>query len=196
MDQPGEAAFGVFLLEDVAGFPIGVARVHDQGQAGLARSGDVGAEALGLLRARAVLVVEVEAGLADADNLGMAGRLDQAVRRALPLLLRLVRMNAHRAPDIVVAFGDGAHLVELVEPCADGQHAGHARATGARQHARLVARKLGKVEMAVTVDQHQLAAFAGSTKRGNTPCGFGSAVPATSSRSKAANALPPAGTAS
>ena len=67
---------------------------------------------------------------------------------------------------------------------------------GARQHARLVAGKLGEVEMAVAVDQHQLAAFAGSTKRGNTPCGLGSAVPGTSSRSKAANALAPAGTAS
>ena len=196
MDQAGEAALGMLVLEDVAGFPIGIARMHDQRQAGLARRGDVGAEALGLLLARAVLVVEVEAGLADADDLGMARRLDQAVGRALPLLLRLVRMNAHRAPDIGMAFGDRAHLVELVEPRADGQHAGHARAAGARQHARLVAGKLGKVEMAVAVDQHQLAAFAGSTKRGNTPCGLGSAVPGTSSRSKAANALAPAGTAS
>ena len=158
MDQAGEGALGVFLLEDVAGLAVGVAGMDDQRQAGLARRRDMGAEALGLLGARAVLVVEVEPGLADADDLGMARGLDQAVGRALPLLLGLVRMDADRAPDIAVALGDGAHLVELVEPGADGQHAGHAGGAGARQHAGLVARELGEVEMAVAVDQHQLAA--------------------------------------
>ena len=134
---------------------VGIAGVDDQRQAGLARRRDMGAEALGLLVARAVLVVEVEPGLADADDLGMARRLDQAVGRALPLLLRLVRMDADRAPDVVVALGDRAHLVELVEPRADGQHARDAGRAGAREHARLVAGKLGKVEMAMAVDQHQ-----------------------------------------
>ena len=111
--------------------------------------------------ARAVLVVEVEAGLADADHLGMARRLDQRGRECLPLLLRLVRMDADRAPDVAVALGDRPHLLELVEPRADGQHAGDARGPGARQHAGFVGRQLGEVEMAVAVDQHQ-AAF-GST---------------------------------
>ena len=160
MDQAGEGALGVLLLEDVAGLAVGVAGVDDQRQAGLARRRDMGAEALGLLGARAVLVVEVEPGLADADDLGMARRLDQAVGRALPLLLGLVRMDADRAPDVAVALGDGAHLVELVEPRADRQHAGDAGGAGARQHAGLVGRELGEVEMAVAVDQHQLAAFA------------------------------------
>ena len=175
--RPGKAPFPCSSSRMSPVSAIGVARMHDQRQAGLARRGDMGAEALLLLVARAVLVVEIEAGLADADDLGMARRLDQAVGRALPLLLGLVRMDADRAPDVVVALGDGAHLLELVEPRADRQHARHAGRAGARQHARLVAGKLGEVEMAVAVDQHQDAAFAVSTKRGNTPCGVGSAVP-------------------
>src|SRR5260370_42210080 len=106
--------------------------------------------------------------------------------RALPLLLGLVRMNADRAPDIGVPLGDGAHLGELVESRADGQHARDAGGAGARQHAGLVGSKLGEVEMAMTVDQHQLAAFAASTKRGKNPCGAGSARPGTRSFSKPA----------
>ena len=88
-------------------------------------------------------------------TLGWPRRLDQPVGGALPLLLRLVRMDADRAPDIVVALGDRAHALELVEPRADGQHAGDAGRPGARQHARLVVGELGEVEMAVAVDQHQ-----------------------------------------
>jgi len=43
----------------------------------------------------------------------------------------MVRMHADGAPDIVVALGDRAHLVELVEPRADGEHARDARRPGA-----------------------------------------------------------------
>ena len=67
VNHAGERPLRVLLLEDVAGLPVGVASVDDQRQAGLARRSDVGAEALDLLGPRAVLVVEVEAGLADAD---------------------------------------------------------------------------------------------------------------------------------
>ena len=109
-----------------------------------------------------MLVVEVEAGLADPDHLGMTRRLDQPVGRTLALLLSLVRMHADRAPDIVVALGDRAHAVELVEPRADGQHGADAGGAGARQHARLVFCELREVEMAVAIDKHQAAAL-GST---------------------------------
>src|SRR5258708_21335922 len=104
-------------------------------------------------------------------------------------------MDAHRAPDVFVALGDRAHTVELVEPRADGQHARDAGRPGTRQHACLVAREFGEVEMAVAIDQHH-AAFGVSTNRGKTPCGFGSVMPDWSSLSKAANPLPSAGTAS
>src|SRR5260221_7513108 len=101
----------------------------------------MGAEAFDLFVPRAVLIVEIEPGLADAHDLGMLRGLDEAIGRALSLLLRLVRMNADRAPDVVMALGNGANALELVEPGADRQHARDAGRASPRKHARLVAGK-------------------------------------------------------
>src|SRR3546814_3972190 len=68
------------------GVGVGVARMHDERQAGLARRGDVGAEAHLLGLARRMLVEIVEPGLADADHLVVAGQLDQPLGRLLALL--------------------------------------------------------------------------------------------------------------
>src|SRR5476649_2926650 len=143
VDHARESALGILFLEHVAGLGVGIARMDDQRQAGLARRGDMDAEALGLFVARTVLVIEVEPGLADADHLGMARRLDQPFGGTLPLLLGLVRMDTNRAPDIAVTLGDRPHALELVEPRADGQHAGHTGGARARQDACFVGRKLG-----------------------------------------------------
>jgi hypothetical protein len=111
-------------------------------------------EALRLFVVRTVLVVEVEPRLADAYDLGVARGFYQPIRRALPLLLRLVRMNTNRTPDVAVALGYGPDTFELVESGADRQHAGHPCRPGAGEHPGFVASKLGKVEMAMAVDQH------------------------------------------
>ncbi len=95
MDQAGEGALFVLILKNITGLAIGIARVDDQRQAGLASRCDMGAEADRLFLARAVLVVEIETGFADANHLGMACRLDQPIGGALPLLLRLMGMDAH-----------------------------------------------------------------------------------------------------
>ena len=162
---------------------VGIARMDDQRQAGLARRGDVGAEALGLLVARAVLVVEVEAGLADADDLGMARRLDQAVRRAS------APPPSPRADGRRPSTRRCRGARRWRAPCRTGRAACRWSACPPRRRVRARAStpasslgELGKVEMAVAVDQHQAGSLRGSTKRGNTPCGLGSAVPGTSSR--------------
>ena len=82
-------------------------------------------------------------------------------------------------------------LLELVEPRADGQHAGDAGRAGARQHARLVAGELGEVEMAVAVDQHQRQPSQARRSAGTRPAAWAAPCPARSSRSKAANARSP-----
>src|SRR3546814_14884996 len=71
--------------------------MHDERQAGLARRGDVGAEAHLLGLARRMLVEIIEPGLADADHLVVAGQLDQPAGCPLALLARLVGMPADRA---------------------------------------------------------------------------------------------------
>ena len=62
-----------------------------------AGGGDVGAEARRLPVARGEVVEVVEAALADGDDLGFGGELDQRGRVVEPLLAGLVRMDAHGA---------------------------------------------------------------------------------------------------
>ena len=69
-----------------------------------ARRRDMGAEDALLHVARAMIVMEVEAGLADADDLRMvasARRSWSAISAGV--IGRLVRMDADRAPDVVIA---------------------------------------------------------------------------------------------
>ena len=68
-----------------------------QRQAGFAGGGDMGAEALLLRVARAVVVVVVEPRLADRHHLGMAGARDQVGGADVELLVGVVRMGADRA---------------------------------------------------------------------------------------------------
>ena len=137
--------------------------------------------------ARAVLVVEVEPGLADADDLGMARGLDQ-------------RGRACAAPRSSASCGwtptehqtsRGARRWRA--PCRTGR--AWCRWSACRPRRRCaarastpvsIARRAREVEMAMAVDQHQLAArrFAGSTKRGNTPAAPAARVPGTSALSK------------
>ena len=79
MQHGREGALPRFLLQDPRHVVVGVARMDDQRQPGRARRGDVGAEALLLRVARAVVVVIVEPGLADRDHLGMARARDELV---------------------------------------------------------------------------------------------------------------------
>ena len=72
MQHGREGALPRFLLQDARHVVVGLARMDDQRQSGLARRRDVVAEALLLRVARAVVVVIVEPGLADRHDLGMA----------------------------------------------------------------------------------------------------------------------------
>ncbi len=113
----------------------------------------MGAEILGLCFARAFFVEIIEPGFADPDDLGMVGECDQSRSRRL-LVGGLVRMDADRAENIVVGFGDRAHGVEVAQLRADGQHRFDARRFGARHDARKILLQVGIVEMAMAVDEH------------------------------------------
>ena len=64
----GEGALPHFLLQDLSGVGVGVARMDDQRQPGLARGRDVIAKAAFLRLARALVVEVVEPGFADRDD--------------------------------------------------------------------------------------------------------------------------------
>jgi hypothetical protein len=69
----------------------------------------------GLDVARAEVVVEVEAGLADADHARIGAQLHQCLFGEVGILLGLVRVGSDRAPDVGLV-GDGADLVEVRGP--------------------------------------------------------------------------------
>ena len=154
MDDAGEGPLPRLLLQDSAGVLVRRPRVHDQRQPGLARGRDVLAKTRLLLRARAVVVVEIQPGLADADHLGMRRHAHQVRGAHLRLLGHVVRMDPDRAPDPLVVLRQRANRVELGHPRADGLHGADARLGRTREHAVEVVAEVGKVQMAVAVDQH------------------------------------------
>ena len=96
----------------------------------------------------------VEARFANRDDLGMARPRDQVGRGHVGFLVGVMRMRADRAKNIGKALGDGQYLGMAVNACRDRDHAGNAGGAGARDHGVKLRGKIGKVEMAMAVDQH------------------------------------------
>jgi len=69
--------------------------------------------------ARAQIIVIVEPHLPDRHDLRMAAALDHFFDADVKLLMRVVRMRAHRAEHVVVTLGDGQHLVEAANARRD-----------------------------------------------------------------------------
>ena len=135
--------------------------------------------------ARAVLVVEVEAGLADADDLGMARRLDQAVGVRCPS--SLPRADGRRPSTRCLAWrsamartsSNWSSRVPMVSMPRD------AGRPGARQHAGLVARQARESRDGSGCRSASVPRFAARRSAGTRPAASGSAVPGTSSRVEA-----------
>ena len=96
----------------------------------------------------------VEPRLPDRHHLGMARARDQLVGADVELLVGMVRMGADRAVDLREALGDGEHLGMPLDPRRDGDDARDAGRLRARHHGLVLAGEIGKIEMAMAVDQH------------------------------------------
>src|SRR5882672_6129839 len=154
MNETAERPSAGAGLQDLGRLGVGAAAVHDQRQAGRAGGGDVGAEDFDLTVTRAVVVVEVEAGFADPDHLGMPGQFDEALDANVRFAGGFMRVNADRAVDVVIALGDRAHAVELADARADGHHRRDAGGAGARYDGiQLAALLLVVVEVAMAIDE-------------------------------------------
>ena len=111
--------------------------------------------------ARRVVVVIVEARLADADAFGMVGECAHGGEILRPLPRRLMRMGADGEEHVVVPLRDRGHAGRLRDSRADGDHAldaGRARALDDRVE---VVGEVGKIEVAMAVDDHRLRAGPG-----------------------------------
>ena len=126
MQHGGEGALPCFLFEDARHVVIGVARMDHQRQPGFARRRDVIAKTALLRLARRVVVVVVEAGLADRHDFGMPRARDQIARGHMQFLVGIVRMGPDRAEHVREALGDRQHLGMARNPRRDGDQAGDA----------------------------------------------------------------------
>ena len=85
----------------------------------------------------------------------MARAPDQLIDGDVKLLVRVMRMGADRTVDVRKALGDGEHLGMAFDPRRDGDHARDAGRPRARNDGIELTGKIGKIEMAVAVDQCQ-----------------------------------------
>src|SRR5690625_964376 len=115
MDYPGKGPACVLFLKDRDRILIGIPGVDDQRQAALSRGFDVGAKGALLGGARTVLIEVIEPAFPDSNDLLMLRQGPQVSGVPLPLFARLVRMNAHRAVDLVKALRDRQDVVEPTE---------------------------------------------------------------------------------
>ena len=87
------------------------------------------------------------------------GSVDQLIYRDVELVMRIMRMRANRAIYIGKTFGDAEHVGVALHACRDSNDARNVGRPGARNHGIEFPGKIGKVEMTVVVDQHQLCAL-------------------------------------
>jgi len=157
-----KGALGRFLLQDRGDVGVRIARVDDERQLRGARRRDVAAEALRLRRARAIVVKVVEAGLADRHHLGVRRQPHQLIEGDIELLVGIVRVRANRAKHGVVGLGDGDQVGQALEAGRDRDDGADAGGPSAGQHGAELIGKIGKVEVAVVIDEHQVfCGFAG-----------------------------------
>ncbi len=118
-----EAAPPHLVAQDRRHVGVGVARMDDQRQAGLARRRDVGAEhAVGHVARRRVVVV-VEPRLADADAFRVARQRHQPLHRHVRLLGGLQRVGADGEEHVREALRDGRDLGVARDAGRDGDDA-------------------------------------------------------------------------
>ena len=155
MQDEGESPLPCFLRQDRRHVLVGAAAVDDERQLRPARSLDVPAKArllvFGLLR-----VVEIiEACLADRDDLLVAfSQPHQLVGGDVQLFGSIVRMCSDGAEDRGIAGGQRQQVLQLAHPRRDCHHLLHADRMGARDQIVALIGEIGKIRMAVRIDQH------------------------------------------
>src|SRR5262245_12706199 len=96
------------------------------------------AEAALLLIAVAMIVIIIEAGLADADHAGVLGRSYEFGGIDVGMLVGLVRMNADRRPDVRLALRRADDVGPFALAGRDVEHRRHPPLPRTRQHRRLL----------------------------------------------------------
>ncbi len=154
MQHRGVGPLPHLLFEDARGVVVGLARMDDQRQSGLARRRDMRAEAALLRLARRIVVVVVEPGFAERDDLGVTRAENEIGGGQIELFVRIMRMRADRAKNVGKALGDRQHSVMTANARRDGHDAPDTDVARASDHGVELGGEIGKVEMAVAIDEH------------------------------------------
>ena len=162
MEDKGKGPLPHLFCQDGSHVVIGIARMNDQRQAGRPRRRDVIAKAFCLHLARRAVIEIVEARLADGHDLWMGREPYEILARHVRFFRSVVRMRADGAVDLVIGFGDVENCRKLCYARRNGHHAADPRRHSARDHRVALFGEIGKVQMAMAVDEH-LRAYAGST---------------------------------
>ena len=120
------------------------------------------AQALGLCLARRVVVVIVEAGLADRHDFTIFRQRDQRLGVDVQFLVGVMRMRADRTENLGKFFSNGKHLREFTHAGADCDHAANAGGARPLHHSVQLAGEIRKIQVAVAVDEHFQAFASGS----------------------------------
>src|SRR6478672_12602427 len=81
-------------------------------------------EAFALRRAVRLVVIIIEAALADSDDTRMIGRLDQCSGAKIRVIVGLMWMDADAGPDVVLTFGQGDDVAPFALSGRDVEEAG------------------------------------------------------------------------
>ncbi len=134
---------------------VRVAAVDHERQPGAAGLADEAAEMALLHLGRRMLVVVVEPGLPDRDDLRMRPQAAELVPGVVGDVARVVGMDRDRGEDVGIGVGDrDRRVVARERPAgADRDHAADAGGAGAGDHRVAVGRERRLVEVAMGVDQ-------------------------------------------
>ena len=118
------------------------------------RRGDMRAKAALLRLARRVVVVVIEAGFAQRHDFRVPRQRDEIGRRHVEFFMGVMRVRADRAKHVRKALGDGEQVRLALDARGNRHHALDAGGTGARHDGVELGGEIGKIEMAVAVDEH------------------------------------------
>ena len=152
MKQGAEPPLPHFIGEDCRHVGVGVPRMDHERQVKLAGKRDMSPkDPLSDVTRRTVIVI-IEAGLADANAFGMSGERAHGVEILRVVPGRLMRMRADGEEHIVVTLRDRDHARALRHFGANGDHALDAGGAGALNNPVEVVGEIGKIEVAMAVD--------------------------------------------
>lgn len=155
MQNEGECSLFALCAQNRGHVVIGTAAVNDERQLRSPCRLDMADEA-GLLVFRLLRVVEViQTRLADRHDLVVALRQPhQIISRDIQFLGRAVGMRADRAEDRRIFFRDLQKFGQPAHPGRDRHHLADTRSMGAGDDIVALSLEIGKIQMAMGIDQH------------------------------------------